>query len=252
VAFLPDAIEQDVDWSSTTAVVIDVLRATTVMCTALAAGAQRILPVQDVDAARAAARALAGAAAAMVPHPAGEPTRVLLAGERQCRRVPGFDLGNSPAEYTTNRVAGAMIVLSTTNGTRATTATRFAHKTLAAAFLNASAAIAHLRAESYVYVVCAGTEGQVSAEDAWLAGLIVDQLSDTHRPANDGARLVRDAWRQIAEQAQTPGGLAALLTTSLGGQQLIRAGFSDDLVISSHIDRLSHVPQRNASNAEFR
>lgn len=249
VALLPDLLGEEIDWQRTTAVVVDVLRATSVMTTALAAGAFSILPVQDVEAARAAARALSAATDPSAT--AAGRRKVLLAGERQCHPVPGFDLGNSPSEYVGPRIAGAMIVLSTTNGTRAASATRFARTTLAASFLNVSAVTERLQSEANIVVVCSGTEGHVAAEDAWLAGCLVDRLSRSHWPANDAALLVAASWQRIADRVKDPQGLAEMFATTRGGHNLLQAGYRDDLAAVARIDALRHVPCRTASAAEF-
>ena len=88
------------------AVVIDVLRASTTLIQALASGATAVYPVAEVDEARELAEAFRG-------------ERVLLGGERGGRPIPGFDLGNSPCEYTPEVCRGARVIFTTTNGTRA-------------------------------------------------------------------------------------------------------------------------------------
>src|SRR5205807_327556 len=112
--------------SGATAVVIDVLRATTTIVYALAAGCRQVLPVADLDEARALANSM----------PAG---KVLLGGERGGAPLPDFDLGNSPAEYTAARCRNRALVLTTSNGTRAIVRASAAERVLIAAFVNFSA-----------------------------------------------------------------------------------------------------------------
>src|SRR5947209_4689500 len=132
------------------AVVIDVLRATTTMVHALAAGCVCVRPCAEIE----EARALAGQMRA---------GRVLLGGERGGQPLPGFDLGNSPREYTAKVCKGNTIVLTTTNGTRALLRAAEAERVLVAAFVNYSAVCEQLRQDARpVHVVCAGTEGEVS------------------------------------------------------------------------------------------
>lgn len=146
------------------AVVIDVLRATSVMVTALCHGAARILPVVDVDRAEALARA-------RMPRP-------LLGGERGGVKLPGFDLSNSPAEYTADRVAGREIVISTTNGTRAIDLAAGADKLFLACYGNVSAAAEALWARGQdAVILCAGTAGRFSLDDVLCAGALIDALA---------------------------------------------------------------------------
>ena len=97
--------------------------------------------------------------------------RVLLGGERGGKPLPGFDLGNSPREYTGKVCKGNTLVLTTTNGTRALLRAAEAERVLVAAFVNYSAVCEQLRQDARpVHIVCAGTEGEVSLEDTLLAG----------------------------------------------------------------------------------
>jgi 2-phosphosulfolactate phosphatase len=106
------------------AVVIDVLRATTVIVHALAAGCRAVVPSGEIEEARCRAAGITG--------------KVLLAGERRGVPIPGFDLGNSPGEYTAKVCKGATVVLTTTNGTRALLRAAEADRVLVAAFVISS------------------------------------------------------------------------------------------------------------------
>ncbi|MDN5332164.1 MAG: 2-phosphosulfolactate phosphatase [Tepidanaerobacteraceae bacterium] len=156
------------DLSGKTAIVIDVLRATSVITTALFNGAERVIPVPSVDDALNLAREFEG--------------HVLLGGERGAVKIPGFDLGNSPLEYKKELVAGKTVILTTSNGTRAIKASESAEHVLIGCFLNASAVAEKalrfaLSSETpCVALVCAGTLGEFSLDDAACAGLIVDIL----------------------------------------------------------------------------
>lgn len=145
-----------------TALVIDVLRASTTMVTALAHGCRELLPVAEVDEARRRARGLPGA---------------LLAGERGGDPPAGFDLGNSPLEFTPARVTARTIVFTTSNGTRALLAARPAAAVGVAGFVNLSAAADWaLGQERDLVLVCAGELGTRSLEDETCAGLLVDRV----------------------------------------------------------------------------
>lgn len=184
-------------------VVIDVIRASTTIVTALAHGARGVVPVGTPDEARARAVAL----------PQGA---TLLGGERGGVPPPGFDCGNSPVEYAPERVAGRTVLFTTTNGTRALLAVAEAARIAVAGFTNAAAVVRWLgTAACDVLLVCAGELGRLCLEDATCAGLLVARLR-TARPdlrPTDGAlaaeilyghyagdldRLLRDAaWARV-------------------------------------------------------
>ena len=141
--FLP-ALTTPEALAGATLVVIDVLRATTVIPHALAVGAKAVIPCLEVeDAVQAAARLPAGQA--------------VLGGERGGLKIDGFDLGNSPDEYTPQTVAGKTLVFTTTNGTRAMMHCRQAQRVLLGSFVNASAIVDALAADRDVRLLCAGT-----------------------------------------------------------------------------------------------
>jgi 2-phosphosulfolactate phosphatase len=146
------------------AIVVDVLRATTTVVAACAAGCARIVPVADREAALAAA----------AHYPVGE---VLLAGERGGRMIAGFHLGNSPLEFVAERVAGRTLIFTTTNGTEAMRHAGRAPVAAAAALVNVSAAARWaIEQDRDLTVLCAGERGAFSLEDAVCAGLLVERV----------------------------------------------------------------------------
>lgn len=145
-----------------TAVVVDVLRASTVLTVARAHGAARVVAAATPEEARARRAGLPGA---------------LLCGERDGRRLPGFDLGNSPFEYDRATVAGRVLVFASTNGSPALRAAAHARRIVAGAFVNAEAAAAAVAADEEVVVVCAGRLGGFALEDAACAGRLVARLA---------------------------------------------------------------------------
>ncbi len=208
------------------AVVVDVLRATTTMIYALAAGCQCIRPCAEVEEARQLADGM----------PAG---RVLLGGERDGASLPGFDLGNSPHEYTQQRCSGTTLVLTTTNGTRALLRAAEADRTLVAGFVNFSAVCDQLRQDARpIHILCAGTAGEVSLEDALLAGALVDFLCEEMEVVlNDGGRL---AWDCFENHGRV---LLGALQVSQGGAILRRLGYDDDIEAAAEVDRFVLVPE---------
>lgn len=211
------------------AVVIDVLRATTTMIHALAAGCTMVRPCAEVDEARAVAGAMRAG-------------RVLLGGERDGKPLPGFDLGNSPAEYTGSRCRGSTLVLTTSNGTRALLHAGGADRTLVAAFVNYSAVCEQLRREKRpIHIVCAGDGGAVALEDALLAGALVDFLADQGAAdLNDGARLAWDAFEQHGQV------LEGALAVSAGGRRLRDLGYEDDVRAAARVDQFALVAELRA------
>lgn len=225
------------------AVVIDVLRASTTMITALAHGAARVVPVADVDEARRLA-AEAGPAA-------------LLGGERGGVRIAGFDLGNSPLEYVASRVAGRTIVITTTNGTAALAAARGAREILIGAIINRAAVGAAVRRLAgdgeRVHLVCAGTDGCVSAEDVLAAGAILD-AADADRAGDVLDAAARDAvaaFRRAAAGGDVSEALVAEFQRSPGGTNLVALGMEADLPAAAAIDTLPLVPRLDAATGSL-
>jgi 2-phosphosulfolactate phosphatase len=208
------------------AVVIDVLRATTTIVHALAAGCCAVRPCAEVE----EARRLAGQMRA---------GKVVLAGERDGLPLPGFDAGNSPGEFTAARCRGCTLVLTTTNGTKALLRAASAERALVAAFVNFSAVCEQLRQEARpIHVLCAGNCGEVALEDALLAGALVDRLCDGGElRLNDGARL---AWDCYEHHGRVLDGAMAL---SSGGARLCELGYDDDVRAASRVDQFALVPE---------
>jgi 2-phosphosulfolactate phosphatase len=210
-------------------VVIDVLRATTTLVHALAAGCCSVRPCVEVDEARSLADSMRAG-------------RVLLAGERNGLPIDGFDLGNSPRRFTPRVCHGMTLVFTTTNGTRALGRCTGAARTLVAAFVNYSAVCEQLRHERRpVSIVCAGTDGDVTLEDTLLAGALVDFLHEQGNVRlNDGARLAWDCFETHGRCLQ------GALELSQGGQALKRLGFCEDIEAAARVDEFALVPELRA------
>lgn len=201
-------------------VVIDVLRFTTCVAAALQAGAEAILPCSTPEEALGGRRP-------------GD----LVAGERQSLPLPGFDLGNSPREFTPERVGGRTVRATTTNGTRAL---GLAGAGLCAALVNRAAVAAWLaREEGPVWLVCSGNGGAFAAEDWLAAGALVAGLRERGVPveADDAARAA-EAWFR----ACPPGALAGVLAACDHGRSLVRKGLGDDLEVCAALDAWDVVP----------
>jgi 2-phosphosulfolactate phosphatase len=213
-------------------VVIDVLRATTTIIHALAAGAKEVVPLLEVDEALTLAAKLPGQA--------------VLGGERGGKRIAGFDFGNSPLEYTPATVGGKTLVFTTTNGTRAMLRCREARRILIAGLVNFSAVCRELTDEQQIEVVCAGTDGHVTREDTLLAGAIVEDCRRSRNEGlicNDQAEIAADAWRTAVGTLSGRDPLVAALRESRGGRNLIEIGQENDIDLAAQIDRFDIVPE---------
>lgn len=215
-----------------TVVVIDVLRATTTIVHALAAGATAVIPCLEVDEARATAAEL------------DQPC--ILGGERGGVQIEGFDLGNSPTEYTPEVVANTTVVFTSTNGTRAMQHADEAKLILIASFVNFSAVCDHLADAEAIDLICSGTEGEVTREDALLAGAIADELvrGRSEYSLNDQAVIAIDAW-QSARFGMTQVPLVKRLKASQGGRNVLKIGQENDIEIAARIDEYDLVPVLN-------
>jgi len=231
VHLLPELVEPQ-QLAGKTAVVIDVLRATTTVVTALACGAVEVLPFLNVEDARAKAQT------------AGD--KVLLGGERGGLRIEGFQLGNSPAEYNERTVRDRTVIFTTTNGTRAMQRCKLAKRVLIAGFVNLSAICRELVDETEIDIVCAGTDGHVTREDTLLAGAIVDDLSritGMTLVTNDQADIACDAWRSAVGDLTGASPLSQALRASRGGRNLIDIGHENDIDLAAQIDQFDLVAE---------
>jgi len=206
--------------------VIDVLRASTTIITALANGCAGIVPVADPDEARRRASEL--------PPPAA-----LTAGERRGEPIAGFDLGNSPIDCTAERVRGRLIVFTTSNGTRALLAARTAAAVGVAALVNLSAAASwSLGRGRDVVLLCAGERGAVSLEDHVCAGLLAGRLR-----RDEPSVLLTPAAEEAARVAGGYGKeVSRLAKDSAWARHLARTGRGGDVAACLVLDTTTIVP----------
>jgi len=232
-----------------TAVVIDVLRASTTIVYAMDAGVLEIAPCLGVS------DALAMASQFPDDHR-------ILGGERDGERIDGFDLGNSPEDYSPERVGGKTLVFTTTNGTRAMFRAETAAEVLIAAFVNVSAVVQELIRRDRIHIICAGTKGQISDDDVLLAGLLVERLqrqSGISFQQNAQAVTAREFWlhsfalpKGLGAEPLEPAVLNERLRTSRGAQELLSLGLGDDILAAAQIDRFGRVPRFDPSTHRIR
>jgi 2-phosphosulfolactate phosphatase len=207
-----------------TAIVVDVVRASTTIVAALAGGARAVIPVATPDEARALGR-----------DPDGSP--VLIGGERGGAPPPGFNHGNSPAEYTAERVQGRTVVFTTTNGTRALLAVDGARRIAVGGFVNAAAVVRWATTEpGDVLLVCAGERGRFCLEDAVCAGLLASRLATAGGSLTDAARAARVLWERYATD------LDAMLADATWAQALVAQERGADLPLCVALDVHDVVP----------
>ncbi len=209
-------------------VVVDVLRAATTVAVALSNGARSVIPFEQPD--EAALRAK--------QYGRGE---VILGGERKMQRMPGFDIGNSPSEYTKEAVDGRTILFSTTNGTAALVATAGCRECFFAALVNVRATVSAVRKATRkggdVTVVCAGTDKHASLEDIVCAGMLVRGIgrARTNVALGDGAVAAVTVARRYSRDMQL------LQNDSSHVRALEDAGFTSDVSLCLSTDSVPTV-----------
>ena len=243
---LPSHVAEE-ELAGSAVVVIDVLRATTTICAALAAGAREVVPFLEVEETLAAAEREGR-------------SNVVLGGERSGGRIAEFDLGNSPSEYTPETVGGRRVFITTTNGTRALHHARQGRRVVVGSLLNLSAVVASIQEEFRIDIVCAGTDGRETDEDILAAGAIVSGIcylpsADWH--LSDAAAMAGAKWSLINAKARAVGRstseqVALELRDTPGGRNLLGIGLDQDLVDCAQIDRLNAVPELDVPSWRIR
>lgn len=209
---------------ASTVLVVDVLRASTSIVLALANGCAAVVPVADPEEARRRATETCGA---------------LVAGKRRGEPLAGFDLGNSPIEFTADRVAGRTLVFTTSNGTRTLVAVRRAPAIGVAGFVNAGAAAVWAAGQGrHVLIACAGERGARSLEDLVCAGVLVDRLLAT-APSGQPTAAAAEARRLAAPYA---GDVGRLARDSSWARRLRSVGRGGDLEVCLALDTTPLVP----------
>lgn len=209
--------------------IIDVLRASTSIAVALANGAKAVIPFESAEDVVSRSKSF-------------ERPAVRLAGERRTRPIPGFDLGNSPSEFTRQAVEGKTVLFTTTNGTAALVGIQGARDVVVASYVNFSAVLALLRSAlrggTDVALVCAGRDRQLSLEDTACAGryvrFITSQLPDV--ALNDAARAASIVEQRYGDEVRR------VFAESAGGHAVVEAGYAADLDLCAAIDSYPVVP----------
>jgi 2-phosphosulfolactate phosphatase len=211
-----------------TVVVIDVLRASSSIVEAMASGARTIFPVASIEEAIRLANTLGR-------------DGVLLCGERRSLTIEGFDLGNSPGDFTPERVGGKTLVMTTTNGTASMAAAAGAGRVIVGALLNLDAVVDDLvRTSAEPVFLCSGREGRFGLDDAVTAGRMIGALMEARPDAewtmNDGARAAQALGRAF------DGDAATLFAETAAGRQVADAGLEADLAFCAQTNLRDVVP----------
>lgn len=207
-------------------VIIDVLRMGSTLVAALENGARKIIPVTDTE------------TASRLALPDERSTRI-LAGERGGMPIEGFDLGNSPLEYTAGAVGGKTVILTTTNGTRAVSVAARSHRTLVCSINNVGAVADAVRDLTQLVILCCGTESSIAAEDILCGGMLIAALGGGVREdeLDDEARMALSLARETGDEIE------AFLRGCDSGRRLLALGLGDDIVHCARRDISGIVPE---------
>jgi 2-phosphosulfolactate phosphatase len=229
--FLTPHYLDDQTFTEKTVVVIDVLRASTSIIYALESGAKEIIPVSEIREAEQTASDLFS-------------QKPFLCGEREGKIIPGFDFGNSPEEFTEEKVQNATLVFCTTNGTRAIQKTRHAKRLLIGALSNVTIVKEFLvrpeNIDTNLAIVCAGKENRFSLEDTICAGLLTDKLLADKK--GQGFTMSDSAMAARALYEKFRGNELGALKDSEHGRYLTTIGAAKDIEFCAKIDSSQSLP----------
>jgi 2-phosphosulfolactate phosphatase len=226
VVFTPEEIK-DRKLSDKLIVVIDILRASSTIVTALAYGCRGLVPILSPEQAKEKAQQF-------------KKEEVLLGGEREGRKIKGFDLGNSPREYQKEIVEDRMIIFSTTNGVKTLERVRGAFRIIIASFLNLQATFNYCsKFQGDILLACAGKEGYFSLEDTVCAGMLINSLRDIY---SDTCQEVDANLTAQVLYKKFGNNILEMLRKSQHGRYLESIGLRKDLEFCSQLDIFNIVP----------
>ena len=225
VLFSP-VLTDELFFTGKTTVVIDVLRASTTIITALKNDAREIVPVGNVEFAVKLSGGIFGG-------------QTLLGGERNTKKIEGFALGNSPSEYTNEVVKGKTIVYYSTNGSRAIVKAKYSRSLFICSFNNILVLSKHLKELNQdVIILCSGNNNFFSLEDAVCAGKLINELFTTKKKneLSDSANAALTLFRTFGKD------LYKILSETEHGQLLIKNGFGEDLKACAELNNMEIIP----------
>lgn len=222
---LSPANAEELFFTKKTTVVIDVLRATTTIITALNNGAKEIIPVGSIEfAMKVSGNTFSG--------------HTLLGGERNTKKIDGFALGNSPLEYSPEIVLGKSIILFTTNGSKAIVKAKYSSRLFICSFLNVASLAKQVADSNEVVILCSGNNGLFSYEDAICAGNLIDELLNLNLEIelSDACRTCHILYNKSKDD------LVEALTKTEHGAKLIENGFEPDIIYSAQSNIIETIP----------
>ena len=224
--FIPEEIK-NIKLAGKLVIIIDVLRASSTIVTALANGCRGFIPILSPDKAKKKAQEF-------------EKERVLLGGEREGKKIEGFDLGNSPREYKREAVKDKTIIFSTTNGVKTFEMVKGAHRIIIGSFLNLQAVCDYCtNYTGDILIICAGKEGKFCLEDTACAGMMINSLRDVFPVA------CREVDANLTAQLlylKFGNNILEILRKSQHGRYLESIGSGEDLKFCSQLDLFHIVP----------
>ena len=224
--FIPEEIK-NVELAGKLVVIIDILRASSTIVTALANGCRGFIPILFPDKAKKKAQEF-------------EKERILLGGEREGIKIEGFDLGNSPREYKREAVKGKTIIFSTTNGVKTLEMVKGAHRIIIGSFLNLQAVCDYCTDyKGDILIICAGRKGRFSLEDTACAGMMVNSLRDVF--PGDHQEVDANLTAQLL-YVKFGNNILEILGKSQHGRYLESIGLGEDLKFCSQLDLFHIVP----------
>lgn len=215
-------------------VVIDTLRMSSVITTALANGAKEVIPVAEIEDAVRLAKYL-------------ECNSFLLGGERNGAKIEGFDLSNSPFEYKVDVVKNKTIIITTTNGTKALKKASISDDVIIGCLLNASAVADYLfNKNKNIVIICAGTKGKFSIDDIITAGAIYDKLKNKISFDSDDLSKASYFLYQMFQND-----IPSILKESIPFSIMKRLGYENDLPYCASIDMFYILPKYNSNRGSI-
>ena len=224
--FTPEEIK-NTELAGKLVVIIDVLRASSTIVTALANGCRGLIPILSPDKAKKKAQEF-------------QNERVLLGGEREGIKIEGFDLGNSPREYKRELAKGKTIIFSTTNGVKTLEMVKGAHRIIIGSFLNLQAVCDYCtNYKGDISIICAGRKGKFSLEDTACAGMMINSLKDVF--PGDHQEIDANLTAQLL-YVKFGNNILEILRKSQHGRYLESIGLGEDLKFCSQMDLFHIVP----------
>ena len=213
-------------FANKTTVVIDVLRASSSIITALSNGAREVIPVATVDFAVKLSGGMFGG-------------QTLLGGERNTKMIEGFALGNSPYEYSKTVVENKYIVFFSTNGSKAIVKAKYSENLFVSSFNNLRAVADHLaKLNNNIEILCAGNNNRFSLEDSVCSGMLIEEM----RKKDINIELSDSSLAALAIYERFGKNILKMLKHSEHGKKLLQNGFESDLEYCSKYSVTSNIP----------